>query len=58
MVPYVPPSLREERNISVVSCHGVEWDGRKAGTWEHCLADTVVNLSGAPIADGRWTDAR
>ena len=38
----------------------VEWNGRKAGAWEHCLegADAVINLAGAPIADGRWTDAR
>jgi uncharacterized protein (TIGR01777 family) len=38
----------------------VEWTGREAGTWEHCLegADAVINLAGASIADGRWTDAR
>jgi len=38
----------------------VEWNGRDAGAWEHCLkgADAVINLAGAPIADGRWTDAR
>jgi len=38
----------------------VEWDGREAGAWKHCLdgADAVINLAGAPIADGRWTDAR
>ncbi len=38
----------------------VEWNGREAGPWEHCLegADAVINLAGAPIADGRWTDAR
>jgi len=38
----------------------VEWNGREAGAWEHCLegADAVINLAGAPIADGRWTDAR
>jgi uncharacterized protein (TIGR01777 family) len=37
----------------------IEWNGREAGTWEHCLdgADAVINLAGAPIADGRWTDA-
>jgi uncharacterized protein (TIGR01777 family) len=38
----------------------VEWNGRAAGAWEHCLdgADAVIHLAGAPIADGRWTEAR
>jgi uncharacterized protein len=38
----------------------VEWNGREAGAWEHCLegADAVINLAGAPIADVRWTDSR
>jgi uncharacterized protein (TIGR01777 family) len=38
----------------------VEWNGQQAGAWEHCLdgADAVIHLAGAPIADGRWTDAR
>lgn len=38
----------------------VEWNGRKAGAWEDCLdgADAVINLAGAPIADGPWTEAR
>jgi len=38
----------------------VEWDGRTAGDWTHHLedADAVINLAGASIADGRWTDAR
>ena len=38
----------------------VEWNGRDAGAWEHCLegADAIINLAGAPIADGRWTEAR
>lgn len=37
-----------------------EWNGREVGAWEFCFegADVVINLAGAPIADGRWTDAR
>lgn len=36
------------------------WDGKSGGEWEKALdgADAVVNLSGAGIADGRWTPAR
>ena len=38
----------------------IEWNGREAATLASCLegADAVINLAGAPIADGRWTDAR
>lgn len=38
----------------------IEWNGKKAEAWEHCLegADAVINLAGAPIADARWTDVR
>ena len=51
--------IEEERSCgSTVTA--IEWNGRTAGDWEHCLddADAVINLAGAPIADGRWTDAR
>src|SRR5690242_13551284 len=38
----------------------VEWHGRDSGAWEKSLevADAVVNLAGAPIADARWTAPR
>jgi len=39
---------------------GVAWDGRSQGAWSRELdgADAVVNLAGANVAHGRWTDAR
>jgi len=52
---------REEAQRSYGSTvTAVEWNGREAGAWEQCLegADAVVNLAGAPIADGRWTEDR
>jgi uncharacterized protein (TIGR01777 family) len=38
----------------------VQWNGRDTGPWEQALegADAVINLAGAPIAEGRWTVAR
>jgi uncharacterized protein (TIGR01777 family) len=36
------------------------WDAETRGTWERVLdnADAVINLTGAPIADARWTTER
>ena len=38
----------------------VEWDGMASGMWETELASAtaVINLAGAPIAEGRWTQKR
>ncbi len=38
----------------------VEWDAATAGPWEAALrgAQAIVNLSGAPIGNARWTDSR
>ena len=51
---------RQTVHPSQSSIHFVEWDARSAGPWqsEVASADAVVNLTGAPIAEGRWTEAR
>jgi hypothetical protein len=38
----------------------IQWSGREDGPWATLCdgADVVINLSGAPIADRRWTPAR
>ncbi len=38
----------------------VEWDAESAEGWGHLAegADAIVNLAGAGIAEGRWTDER
>jgi NAD dependent epimerase/dehydratase family enzyme len=38
----------------------IQWDGLTQGPWtQECYgADVVINLSGAPIADQRWTPNR
>ncbi len=40
--------------------HLIQWDGSSQGSWaQECEgADVVINLSGASIADSRWTDKR
>ena len=53
--------LRKKSDDEQETKHGcdVEWDP-KSGTFGSAAdnADAVVNLAGAPIADGRWTDDR
>ncbi len=38
----------------------IHWDGCSQGSWTQVCdgADVVINLSGAPIADKRWTPSR
>lgn len=38
----------------------LEWDPSRPGSWseEVAQADTVINLAGENIGDGRWTEAR
>ncbi len=37
-----------------------KWDARSAKGWGHLVEETdaIVNLAGAGLADGRWTDSR
>ena len=51
---------RQPRRSAAPAIRYVEWDAQSQGPWrdEVHLADAVVNLAGAPIAEGRWTPAR
>ncbi len=51
---------RKPRRSAVPAVRYVEWDAHSPGPWrdEVHAVDAVVNLAGAPIAEGRWTPAR
>ncbi len=45
----------DSRNLRIL-----EWDGQTQGAWTPACegAEAIMNLSGSPIADARWTEAR
>ncbi len=50
----------EGKDQDNIHARHIQWDGCSQGAWaQECEgADVVINLSGAPIADSRWTDKR
>jgi len=48
------------KHLANIHARHIQWDGCSQGAWaQECDgADVVLNLSGAPIADSRWTDKR
>ena len=59
-VTVLTTQARKASQVFGSSISAVVWNGRDGGAWEMSLegADAVINLAGAPIADGRWTNAR
>ncbi|TKB75290.1 MAG: TIGR01777 family protein [Nitrospira sp.] len=53
-------NLQHAKAVLDPAINVVEWNGVTSGTWEHELesTETVINLAGAPIAEGRWTPKR
>ena len=51
---------RSETQMGAAQTRYLQWDDRTQGAWaQECDgADVVINLSGAPIADQRWTPSR
>ena len=50
----------DSKNLDNNHTRHIQWDGCSQGAWaQECEgADVVINLSGAPIADARWTEKR
>jgi len=53
-------SKRKAKAIFGDSVEIVEWNGRDGGEWEGCIdgCDAIVNLAGANVASGRWSQKR
>ena len=49
-----------DKHLVNIHARHIQWDGCSQGAWaQECDdADVVLNLSGAPIADSRWTEKR
>ena len=53
-------ALSRQPGIEVPYAYVRQWDGRSAGDWTQAVegARAVINLTGAKIGAGRWTEAR
>ncbi len=51
---------KQAEQLFGTAIRAVEWDAAKPGSWEESLkgVHAVVNLTGAPVADARWSDQR
>jgi len=71
--PLVNELLENGHNVTVLSRNAggartllpssaicINWNPSSPGTWSDVFADAdaVINLAGAPIAEGRWTESR